>query len=325
MVKVLEYIKKHRRLIFIILIFILLFSNIVPLNDVQARINSSMEGQETADGGLQKLIGTLLNAGAGVLGSGIAFLMNIFIVLIFVIMYAVFSASGVSNGMFNFPFPDQIVFNKLPFFDPNFINLTTLTNSPVRIAQTVIQNLYYSFFILAGTVFVIAAMIIGIKLAISSIASERAQYKTALVNWLTGLLLLFTVHFIMAGLFYINEEIVEVASNLAADVVVKFNWTDAIPVVGKAITSLINGIASLFGHEESVVAVEVRGFGGIVMMFALKGVLGRDLVSSIACAIILGQTLGLVVTYSKRMFMCILLGIMAPLVVAVDVIQKSKG
>ena len=43
--------------------------------------------------------------------------------------------------------------------------------------QGVIQNIYFSFFTLAGTVFVLAAVIIGIKLAFSALASEKAQYK----------------------------------------------------------------------------------------------------------------------------------------------------
>ena len=78
-----------------------------------------------------------------------------------------------------------------------------------------------------------------------------------------------------------------------------------------------------FGAESNVTDVELKGYGGIVLMYALKAFVGQDLISSIAFLIIIGQTFGLVITYVKRVFMCIILGMMAPVIVAVDVIKKS--
>ncbi|MNN99995.1 hypothetical protein D3C81_2197810 [compost metagenome] len=66
----------------------------------------------------------------------------------------------------------------------------------------------------------------------------------------------------------------------------------------------------------------MHGYGGMLMMFALKA-FGGDFISSIICAILLGQTVIIVVMYVRRLFYCIILGMLAPAIVAVDVIKKT--
>lgn len=180
---------------------------------------------------LQNILGTVLNSTGGVLLMPIVRLINSFGLIIFAVLYILFFALGVSEGV-AFPFPDQIVFNKISFLDPNFIN--PAENSVAKQLFSIIKNMYSSFFVLAGTIFVIAAMIIGIKLAISSIAAQKAQYKQALNTWIVGIVLLFTVHYLLAGLFYLNEQIVSVVSVKANQTKVTMSITDIIPRLWKS-------------------------------------------------------------------------------------------
>ncbi len=240
-------------------------------------------------------------------------------------IYFFYGAGVGENGAF--PFPDQIIFNKIAILDPNFINPAVGSLGHNDITHGLFANTYSSFFVLATTIFTIAALVIGIKLVFSSIAAEKAQYKKALNTWIVGIVMLFLVHYLLAGMFYLNEKIVESVSVLADGIEVKIDLLASFPMlgstIGKAVSGVINSVAGFFGAKESITDITLYGYGGIIMRFFCLGIIGGDLIASITFLIIIGQTFGLVITYLKRTFMCIVLGIMAPVVVAIDVIQKS--
>ena len=291
-----------------------------------------LEEEETLFGEVREWFGKLLanagNAAGSWFLSGFATTLSVIGIVIFFILQSIFSAFGMSDvGTFTFPFPDSIIFNRLSFFDPNFINPTAVGNSVVGYLQGTISSMYYTFFVLALTIFVISAMVIGIKLAVTSVASEKAQYKEALNNWFMGIALLFVLHFLMAGMFALNEAIVEMAYDLTGTIKFHLDILSAIPRYGKFISSIVGGLADMVGfNAEAITDVElpVRGYTGVTLMFLLQAV-GGDLVSSLILLIILGQTVALVVTYTKRLFYIIFLGMMAPLIVAVDVVRKAIG
>ena len=116
-----------------------------------------------------------------------------------------------------FPWADAIVFNAIPFLDVNFLNPYSGGGTVVGLIETVIKSVYGTVFGLAISFFSIAVLVMGIKLAISTIASEKAKYKQALMDWFVGLLLLFTIHFFISFVFYLNEQLVNKASEIASD------------------------------------------------------------------------------------------------------------
>lgn len=271
-----------------------------------------------------KVMGSVMSTGAGVLGKPFALIVNLVNVILFMTMYIIFVESGIANGL-TFPFPDQIIFNGVSMLDPNFINpVSGDSQSLVGIMSSVIQNFYYSFFTLACTVFVLAAVIIGIKLALSSIASEKAIYKDAIKHWIMGLALLFLMHFILAGMFAINEQICISASKICQNVKFSISALDFVPVGGSTLKSLFETIGSIFGDadEFKFAEISVQGYGGLILKFLVNGVLQLDLIYAIGLSIMLGQTFSLIIMYLKRVFYCIVLGMLAPVIVAMDTIQK---
>lgn len=317
---------KNNKCILMITIIVLMIValNILPLSSIHADTNEALKASD-AENLIEGAIGWVLSTGAGVLATPITYVINMVNVIIFSILYLIFIGSGISDTIFSFPTPDNVIFNRIGFFDPNFINPTPVASAPVVQIQTVIQSLYYSFFTVAITIFVIAALVIGIKLALSTIASEKAQFKNALKNWVMGIVLLFTIHFLMAGIFAINEEIVKIASDYAKnDIEFNVQISSGIPVIGNALSSIIRGVGDFFGAETPVDAFKVHGYLGLIVQFLVKAI-GGDLLSSIALTIILFQTVAIVTMYIKRLFYCIFLGIIAPLVIATDVVKKSMG
>ena len=326
--KIINWINKNKRLIYTIFLIFLLIHVIFGSNGfVFAETNREFYNpDDTFTQTIESVISSLVSASSGLLGKPFATLVNIVNIILFILLYGIFVGSGVANGL-SFPFPDQIIFNGLSMLDPNFINPNNDTTAIINIIKGIIQNIYYSFFSVAGIGFVLASAVIGIKIAFSTLASQKALYKEAIKHWISGIAMLFLMHIVLAGMFAINEKICESASKYCKDVKITVgNWVDVIPA-GSQVKGLIQSVSGWFSEEASNTVehfgdMDIPGHGGVVLKFVLKGVAEFDLIYAIGLAIMLGQTFSLVLTYFKRLFYCIILGMVAPIVVVIDTIQK---
>ncbi len=111
---------------------------------------------------------------------------------------------------------EDILFNKVPLIDINFFDYTT-TND---VALTIRENIaiwYTSIRNIAAVVLAIIAVYVGIRMAISTIAEDKAKYKTMLYDWLTSLALLFVMQYIMIFTININNAFIDVLSTGLSD------------------------------------------------------------------------------------------------------------
>ena len=117
-----------------------------------------------------------------------------------------------------FPWADRIIFNGIAFLDINFLNpddssLFGSSSNPTILGD-VVRQVYSTVFSLAILFLGVAVGIMAIRLAISTIAAEKAKYKQAIVNWATCIVMLFLMHYILAFVFWVNEQMVQIASNI---------------------------------------------------------------------------------------------------------------
>lgn len=117
-----------------------------------------------------------------------------------------------------FPWADRIIFNGIGFLDINFLNPASnslfVSNGSTSILGKVVYSVYSTIFSLAVLFLGVAVGIMAIRLAISSIAAEKAKYKQAIVNWATCIVMLFLMHYILAFVFWVNEQLVQIASGI---------------------------------------------------------------------------------------------------------------
>lgn len=120
-----------------------------------------------------------------------------------------------------FPWADRIIFNGIGFLDINFLNPASnslfVSNGSDSILGKVVKSVYSTIFSLAVLFLGVAVGIMAIRLALSSIAAEKAKYKQAIVNWATCIVMLFLMHYILAFVFWVNEQMVQIASNIFID------------------------------------------------------------------------------------------------------------
>lgn len=117
-----------------------------------------------------------------------------------------------------FPWADRIIFNGVGFLDINFLNpadnsLFVAEGNP-SILGKVVKQVYSTILSLAILFLGVAVGIMAIRLAISTIAAEKAKYKQAIVNWVTCIVMLFLMHYILAFVFWVNEQMVQIASGI---------------------------------------------------------------------------------------------------------------
>lgn len=118
-----------------------------------------------------------------------------------------------------FPWSDRIIFNTIPFLDVNFLNpspgsLVSEENNSMAILPEILRNIYFTLLALSISFLSIVVGVYAIKLVLSTIPSEKGKIKSSLFNVIFAIIMLFCAHFLLAGIFFINEKLVEVASQI---------------------------------------------------------------------------------------------------------------
>lgn len=203
--------KQYKKGIAIVLVLVMLlgFTNSAYAEINEDYYNLNINGLEVVDSALNEKV-----SGSGLLNALGLLIYSVGSLLEWVLgkMYQMIAGQAL------FPWADAIVFNSIPLLDVNFISPTTVGGgSFLAIIRGTLSSVYSTIFGIAIAFFTIAVMIMGIKLVVSTIASEKAKYKQAVVQWAIGLLLLFVIHYAMSFIFYLNEQLVTIASGIASE------------------------------------------------------------------------------------------------------------
>lgn len=128
-------------------------------------------------------------------------------VLMSIIGLAVNGSDSVMSGLSL----DQILFNEVPILGINFFETATSVNADtVNLIRKQVAIWYVAIRNIAAVILAIMALYIGIRMAISSVAEEKARYKRMLTDWVVSIVLLFVLHYIMIFIININDGLVEV-------------------------------------------------------------------------------------------------------------------
>ena len=205
------------------------------------------------------------------------------------------------TGVKLFPWADKVIMNSVPLLDPNFINPAENSlfwkNSNYTQVGKAIRTTYFTGLSVGVGFFGIIVAVMAIRLAISSIAADKAKYKEAITKWLTALVLLFALHYIISFIFYLNEQLVEVACSIMT------NQITQAQAAGSSVKT-ISGLSDVFKKKAT-------------------GDWNTDsFIASIIYAVFVIQSLMFFYAYIKRLFYVLILAIISPFVVAYDFLKK---
>lgn len=197
-----------------------------------------------------------------------------------------------------FPWADKVIFNSMPLLDINFINPSQnslfYSKDEFTLIGTSIRNIYFTGLSIGLGFFGIIVAVMGMRLAVASIASEKAKYKEAIVTWLTALVLLFAMHYIISFVFYINEQLVEVASQIVNNQISSASDVKTVANLGEYFRD------KAFGEWNT-----------------------DSFISAILYGVFIVQSLMFFYAYVKRMFYVVILAVISPFVVVYDFMKKA--
>lgn len=92
--------------------------------------------------------------------------------------------------------------------------ITTSINNSAQELKSAISKWYYTIRNIALIGLMIVLMYVGIKMLLTSIASEKAKYKQMLGDWLVAMCLIFVMHYFMVFVNVFVENVVEMLSSV---------------------------------------------------------------------------------------------------------------
>lgn len=121
---------------------------------------------------------------------------------------------------------ESILFNRVPILNANIFETASVeydankteqetdadkiakNDEIVPIIRNAVAKWYYILRLIAIAFMLLVLIFVGIKMALSTVASEKAVYKQMLIDWVAGMIIVFTIHYIMISIFAINDAIV---------------------------------------------------------------------------------------------------------------------
>lgn len=250
---------------------------------------------DTLSGAIADLLGTFVGILTWLIrlpAIGIAFSANVLTAQIAYMNGA--TESGVSTAVIT---PYEIFFNKVQLFDINFFDFSGLnTDDAVYIIRTQVAKWFYIMRLLAVSGLLLILLYVGIRMALTSIAEDKAKYKQMLIDWATSLVLVFMLQYIIIFTININNAIVD------------------------AIAGAANGTSTYTSDEISKVIRDIALNG--------LGITTSSLSSTVVYCLIVWQTLGFVIAYLNRTIKIAFLIIISPLIsitYAVDKMGDGKS
>ena len=267
---------KKSKILIIILIFMIVFNFSYPVIYAEGESTpSSSELGAIVDHGLGLLINPIIMLGYW-FGEGIRLLTNV--------------AGANANETVT---PETILFNKLEMTNINFFE-----DSGTSSFAGQLKNNIASWYSVMRTIAIVASicvlLYIGIRMATSTLASEKAEYKRMFIDWLVGFVLIFVLHYIII--------LVITGNNLIVDTL-----KTTIETPANGLTSFIDKIADRIKWNQPV---------------------SETLSATFVFLILVGITLAFLLMYIKRMIVVAFLIIIAPLITitySIDKVSDSKS
>ena len=110
----------------------------------------------------------------------------------------------------------KTVFGKIRVFDVNFIKREASEDTLTKTIKDKISQFYMITRNMAASFMLLTLIYTGIRMAISTVAEEKAKYKTMIKDWVVGLIILMTLQYAMVIVLEVGNS----ASNICENIMV---------------------------------------------------------------------------------------------------------
>lgn len=136
--------------------------------------------------------------------------------------------SAIANQEFTI---ENLLLGKYTLFDIDYFEYNN-SNSEKNVNSTIKQSVATWYYVLRNIAIVISVLVliyIGIRMAISTVASEQAKYKKMFIAWVTSFILLFVMQYIFIFLMTLQESLLRIVATWTKgqgfeEVIIKNIW-----------------------------------------------------------------------------------------------------
>ena len=211
---------------------------------------------------------------------------------------------------------EDIIFNNVPLLDINIFDLQNAggkqleQGSAIYNIRTSLAALYYTFRTIALISLLIALLYNIVKVIASTAVADKTNAKEKVKDWLVAFLIVFAIHYLMIGMINLNNQLVKVLEPMGT---AKVTTSEG----GALMADDINN-GSITQNNEKSLYEEIR-----VMSYDVKASTGWA--GTFMYVIMVIFLFMFLITYIKRLFIIIVLTVIAPLIGAMHAINKKTS
>lgn len=219
--------------------------NSITAKDQEMITNEGKVEDKSGMTGDTNLVWDLLGAIFGTIAGILAVVANLFPMLVQIVMTG---ATGI-EGLFTV---EKVVFNQVGLFNINYFNFddeytvgTDENEKVIKMDSTITTEVKKSvakFYIILRLIAVALSLVIliyvGIRMALSTVSSDKAKYKKMLLAWLESIVILFLLQYIISFTINIGEMFV----NLVYDIKCAFSASGEVSFEEDIIETLVKTI-----------------------------------------------------------------------------------
>lgn len=102
----------------------------------------------------------------------------------------------------------------ISLIDIDFFTINTNSTDTFMLFRKAIAKWYYILRLISASILLVVLIYVGIRMALSTVASEEAKYKKMLTDWVTSIALLFVLHYIIYFVILVNKALVGALAGL---------------------------------------------------------------------------------------------------------------
>ncbi len=190
--------------------------------------------------------------------------------------------------------------------------------------QSSISAVYNAFRYLVTAVYIVVLVYLAIRMMLSSVGRQKAKYKELFKYWLIGLLLLFSFHWVMAGVIWLSNTIVEILYKTTISMMSSTTVWEEVSKVSHFSATHYNQspITDYIFYEITHFLGTVAEIGLVASVFGWALVFAVPILALVFAIMLIRSAFSIIITYFKRLFTILVLVLLFPIVVLSYVFDK---
>lgn len=198
------------------------------------------------------------------------------------------------------------------------------SNTVMSVLSAPVNKWYGVFQSFAILVYLVALLVVGVKIVFASTGDAKAKYKETFTAWLMGVVILFLYPYVMKYTVKINNALIEMINT---DFTRKSADEEVYTPTPEISEDKLDSISNSFGEDNFMYSIRGSTFepdNKKDMMLYVRQLAGNlDKISlTFVYAVLLGELIVVVVVYYKRVFMMAFLITIFPIIAIVHIVEK---